>query len=223
MKGHHRVVLVASITAAASAAILVLYDQSQLSSLEAAGLKSPLIEKVPKTNPIPCDIDHFPCDPSSIFPDPRAAEIAWNHRYIREMTIPRGLGYYHIKGSDEMGQAADSRIWGQLGPSKDSVKPFVDGNSIPHGIGYYPDEIAASAEDSQDALRVPLAEKTDEDFIPLNLGYYASEVPARLEDTDGFDSTQSYMRDPTFYGDAFRSAYPFDPESRPNFYPTAGP
>jgi hypothetical protein len=199
---------------------LLSHIRKEYIELESAGLKSPLIEKVPKSNPVPCDINHFPCDPSSIYPDPQPSEIAWNHKYDKEMTIPRGLGYYHIKGKDSGAKGArDPRIWGQLGPKSDKIDPFVDGNAIPRGVGYYPDEAITAKPDVARSI-VQFPDRSDDDFIPLSLGYYASEVPERLQDTDGFSTSQSYMRDSSFYGDAYRSAYPFDPESRPKFYPT---
>jgi hypothetical protein len=195
--------------------------------LESAGLKSPLVEKVPNSNPAPCDADHFPCELSSVFPDPLSPEIAWDHKYSKDMAIPRGLGYYHIKPSDQFVPAThpDSRIWGQLGPSKSNIAPYIEGDAIPQNIRYYPGEDPSSSDVHLDIAvrsRSPALNREADDFIPASLGYYSSEVPLRLDDTDGFDpSSQSYMRDSSFYGDAYRAAYPFDPENRPKFYEAA--
>ena len=196
----------------------LLYTSNRDLELESAGLKSPLIEKVPTGNPTPCDFDHFPCDPSSIYPDPQPSEIAWNHKYDKAMTIPRGLGYYHINKKLTRG-AHDPRIWGQLGPTKNDIEKYADGNSIPRGLGYYPEETISTQNAITPTMQSP--DRGSDDFIPLSIGYYKSEIPERVLDTDGFDPSQSYMRDPSFYGDSFRSAYPFDPESRPKFYPAA--
>uniref|UniRef100_A0A7S0M044 Uncharacterized protein n=1 Tax=Cryptomonas curvata TaxID=233186 RepID=A0A7S0M044_9CRYP len=193
--------------------------------LESAGLKSPLVEKVPKANPAPCDADHFPCDLSSVYPDPLSPEIAWGHKYSKDMTIPRGLGYYHIKPSDQpLPEAPDPRIWGQLGPSTSNIAPYIEGDAIPPNVRYYPGEepLSDDAQSRVERARVPALNHEEDDFIPLSLGYYSSEVPLRLDDTDGFDpSSQAYMRDSSFYGDAYRAAYPFDPENRPKFYEAA--
>ena len=193
--------------------------------LESAGLKSPLVEKVPNGNPAPCDADHFPCDLSSVYPDPLSPEIAWSHKYSKDMTIPRGLGYYHIKQSKPLKEALpDPRIWGQLGPSTSNIAPYIEGDAIPQNIRYYPGEepLSVDVQSRAERARVPALNHEEDDFIPLSLGYYSSEVPLRLDDTDGFDpSSQSYMRDSSFYGDAYRAAYPFDPETRPKFYEAA--
>ena len=196
-------------------------------ALESVGLKSPLIEKVPQGNPAPCDAEHFPCDLSSIFPDPLSPEIAWDHKYSKDMTIPRGLGYYHYKPPDQdfpRAEHADPKILGQLGPSTSNVLPYVEGDAIPHNVRYYPDEEPLSFDSTSITKYAPgpAANREADDFIPLSLGYYTSEVPLRLDDTDGFDpSLQAYMRDSSFYGDAYRAAYPFDPENRPKFYQSA--
>ena len=193
---------------------LVLEGHPYRVILESPGLKSPLVEEVPKKSQVPpCDSDHFPCDIASIYPDPLSPEIAWDHKYDKKMRIPRGLGYYHRRAPVA---TADARIWGRLAPKAD-IQPFNNESSIPLGVGYYPGEAegTASATSRPEISQEP---EVDEKFLPVGLGYYESEIPIRMSDTDGFDpDSQSYMRDSSFYYDAFRSAYPFNPENTPSF------
>jgi hypothetical protein len=216
----HKFIPTLILTAISTAVIITIHLKSEHTSLESAGLQSPLVEKVPSAPPfVECNVDHFPCDKSSIFPDPEAPEIAWDHKYSKDMVIPRGLGYYHIKPLKA--NRKDTRIWGKLGPSKGTIESFQEGNSIPQGVGYYPGETEEMKNSGHNGGFVAAEEHSEDNFIPRGLGFFTSEVPYRIEDTDGFDETQSYMRDPTFYHDAYRSAYPFDGENKPHFYEAA--
>ncbi|EKX44083.1 hypothetical protein GUITHDRAFT_109865 [Guillardia theta CCMP2712] len=136
--------------------------------------------------------------------DERRPEVAG---YTKEWTIPRGLGYYHVSpepNTDSISSVGRSKRpahnavgwqWGQTAPTP-PFKNVRDGeDSIPQGIGYYRGDSA----------------KEEEDIIPQGLNYYKGA-------TDEYD--QDYLRDPTYFDQAYRLAYPKlpDQDNRAKFF-----
>lgn len=163
--------------------------------------------------------------------DPLPSEVAWHEKYKKDLGISRGLGYYHIQNgqefirshSAESGSAETSRPrpierdWLHVPEyTREPWEPAKkDEDVIPQGIGYYSGTKKWAHPRSHKIDYDKAETKQDEDTIPRGLGFYRA--------TSGPEYTEDHLRDPTYYYEAHRLAYPMLPdlENHAQFVPDA--
>mmetsp|Transcript_16609 Transcript_16609/g.25803 ORF Transcript_16609/g.25803 Transcript_16609/m.25803 type:complete len:213 (-) Transcript_16609:1033-1671(-) len=145
--------------------------------------------------------------------------------YSKDWAIPKGIGYYHkangkpkwSKGDDidrihRGGHPFPFRIrkWGN---SKGFNSNKKSADEIPRGIGYY--HPAKSREPAVNPSKDPEPKEKyeDGDLVPKGLGFYGRSLPR--------DYPENHLRDPTYYYQAHRLAYPElpDEQNRAQFVP----
>jgi len=208
---------------AASVLLLVLLtarheEQSVLPRIRARQRPYGLLEEVKVEELNKCEDDK---DSDVACDDERRPEVAGFEKYTKEWTIPRGLGYYHVSSepaTDSISAVGRSKRpahnsvgmqWGQTAPTPPLNRVRNEEDTIPQGIGYY------SGTSVNGQWMIPLASlpeaKGEGHVIPGGLNYYKGA-------TEEYD--QDYLRDPTYFDQAYRLAYPKlpDQDNRAKFF-----
>eukprot|EP00287_Rhodomonas_sp_CCMP768_P003210 CAMPEP_0196720496 /NCGR_PEP_ID=MMETSP1091-20130531/3289_1 /TAXON_ID=302021 /ORGANISM="Rhodomonas sp., Strain CCMP768" /LENGTH=206 /DNA_ID=CAMNT_0042061761 /DNA_START=85 /DNA_END=705 /DNA_ORIENTATION=- len=151
--------------------------------------------------------------------DPLEPEIAWHEKYNKDFGIPRGVGYYHVQHGRQFvrSHSAYSGFDGTSRPrplewawqpeyTRETWKATKsDEDTIPEGIGYYSDDKRWVKPRSKAIDHDKAETKEEGDVIPKGLGFYRA--------TSGPEYTEDHLRDPTYYYQAHRLAYPALPDA----------